>query len=119
MLRKDDAEHALPEPLRSTFRQIAAAFVAGDYQLQDHPIAGVRPIDPDTARWIAESVSAYGDALAPLDEQTWARSVYRWMDGYWLALVDLTTASEPVSDLALHAKLHESGEVEVYGVIIP
>jgi hypothetical protein len=74
MLQKDDAEHPVPEPLRSTFRQIAEAFVAGDYQLRDHPIAGVRPVEPDTAKWIAESISAYGDTLAPLDEQTWERS---------------------------------------------
>ena len=119
MLVKDDAEHALPEPLRSTFRQIAQAFVAGDYQLRDHPIAGVRPVQPDTAAWIAESISAYGDTLAPLNEQTWDRSIYRWMDGHWLALVDLTTASEPVSDLALHARLYGAGDVEVYGVFVP
>jgi hypothetical protein len=119
MLQKDGAEHAVPEPLRSTFRRIAGAFVDGDYQLRDRPIAGVRPVEPDTAKWIAECVSAYGDDLAPLDEQTWERSVYRWMDGYWLALVDLTTGSEPVSDLSLHAKLFEGGDVEVYGVFVP
>ena len=28
MLQKDDAEHPVPEPLRSTFRQIAGAFAA-------------------------------------------------------------------------------------------
>ncbi|WP_156457689.1 hypothetical protein [Altererythrobacter sp. Root672] len=107
MLHKDDAEHPVPEPLRSTFRQIADAFVAGDFQLRDHSISGVRPLDPDTAEWIADSISTYGDAIAPLNEETWNRSVYRWMDGYWQALVDLTTISEPVSDLTLHAKLYE------------
>ena len=119
MLQKDDAEHAVPEPLRSTFRQIVEAFVRGDYQLRKHSIVGVRPVQPDTAKWIAESISAYGDTLAPLSEQTWDRSIYRWMDGHWMALVDLTTASEPVSDLALHAKLHGAEDVEVYGVYVP
>ena len=119
MLQKDGFEHAVPEPMHSTFRQIAGAFVHGDYQLRDHPIAGVRPVERDTAEWIAECVSAYGDDLEPLNEQTWERSIYRWMDGYWLALVDLTTSSEPVSDLSLLAKLYEDGDVEVYGVFVP
>ncbi len=110
MLEKDEAEHLVPEPLRSSFRQIADAFVAGDFQLRDHPIAGVRPIDPDTAKRIADNISAYGETLAPLSEDTWGRSVYRWMDGYWMLIVDLTTISEPVSDLALHAKLYELGD---------
>jgi hypothetical protein len=38
MLQKDDAEHPVPEPLRSTFRQIAGAFVAGDFQLRHQGI---------------------------------------------------------------------------------
>lgn len=105
---KDEAEHPVPEPLRSTFGQIADAFLAGDFQLRDHPIAGVKPIDPDTAQSIADNISAYGETLAPLNEQTWDRSIYRWMDGYWEMLVDLTTSAEPVSDLALHAKLYET-----------
>lgn len=119
MLHKDDAEHAIPETLRRTFRQIANALVEGDYRLTEHPVDGVRPIDADTARWIADSVSAYGEKLAPLNEETWKRSVYRWIDSHWIALVDLTTVSEAVSDLALHAKLYEGGDVEVYGVYVP
>ena len=55
MLQKDDAEHPVPEPLRSTFRQIADAFVAGDYQLRNHPIASVSPVEPETAKWISEA----------------------------------------------------------------
>jgi hypothetical protein len=119
MLHKDDSEHAVPESLRPTFRQIADSLVAGDYRLMEHPVDGVRPVDADTAKWIAESVSAYGDKLAPLNEETWKRSIYRWMDGHWIALVDLTTVSEPVSDLVLHANLYEGGDVEVYGVYVP
>lgn len=122
MLQKDDAEHPVPEPLRSTFRQIAEAFVARDFQLRDHPVAGVKPIDPDTAERIANNISAYGETLAPLNEQTWERSIYRWMDGYWYMLVDLTTWSEPVSDLALHAKLYETADdclLEVEAVYVP
>lgn len=59
-----------------------------------------------------------GYLLAPLSEQTWEGSIYRWMADYWLAIVDLTTGSESVSDLSLHAKLNEGGDVEVYGVYV-
>lgn len=119
MLKKDDVEQPVPEPLRSTFRQIADAFVAGDFQLRNHSIEGVRPIDTCTADWIAENVSAYGEPLAPLNEQTWNTSICRWMDGYWQILVDLTTRSEAVSDLTLHAKLYETGELGVDAVYVP
>ena len=120
MLSKDDAEHQIPEPWRSKFRQIAEAFVAGDFQLRDHPIDGVMPVDSATAKCIADNVSDYGEVLAPLNDETWKRSVYNWMDGYWQMLVDLTTETEPVSDLALHTKLYEDGfQLEIYSVHVP
>ncbi|MEO7570715.1 MAG: hypothetical protein ABIT16_13695 [Croceibacterium sp.] len=120
MLNRDGAEHPVPYQLRSTFRQIAAAFADADYRLHHHPIEGVAAVDEETATRIADNVAAYGDALAPLDEATWNHSVYRWMDGHWLILVDLTTNREPVSDLTLHAKLHEaSGLLELDSLHVP
>jgi hypothetical protein len=118
---KDDAEHSIPEHWRPTFRQIANAFVAGDYQLRRNPVEGVAPVAGAIAEHIAANVSAYGDALAPLDDATWERSVYRWADGHWQFLVDLSTVAEPVSDLTLHAKLsEESGSLlEIYSVHVP
>ncbi|WP_425454941.1 DUF7668 domain-containing protein [Hephaestia caeni] len=49
------------------------------------------------------------------------RSVYRWLDGYWLFLVDLTTKDEEVSDLTLHAKLADASDarLEVQSVHVP
>ena len=122
MLLKDDAEHPVPASLRPTFSQIAEALVAGDYQLQSHTVARVRPVSSDTAAWMAGNIQAYGETLGPLCAETWERSVYSWMDGYWQVVVDLATTSEPVSDLALHAKLYEAAndvEVELYGVYVP
>ena len=43
------------------------------------------------------------------------------MDNHWALLIDLSTAQEPVSDLALHAKLFddERGRIEVWSVHVP
>ena len=118
---KDDVEHSIPEPWRTTFRQIANAFAAGDFELRCHTVERVAAVPPATAAQIAANVSAYGDALAPLNDATWEGSVFRWMDGYWQVLVDLTTAREPVSDLTLHAKLYEGNgsRLEIDSVHVP
>jgi len=108
MLARDDEEHSVPSELHATFREIADAFVVGDYCLRDHAIRDVCEVSPGTANAIAESVSAYGDRLAPLHRSTWGYAVYRWMGDYWQMLVDLTTEGEEVSDLTLHAKLHDT-----------
>lgn len=107
MLQKDDKEHPVPEPWRPKFKEIAAAFAAGDFELLNVRIDGVEPVEGGIADHIAANVAAYGEPLAPLNDATWERSVYRWMDGYWQVLVDLTTDGEPVSDLTLHARLDE------------
>ena len=78
-------------------------------------------MDAATAERIAENVAAYGEPLASLNDSTWERAVYRWMDGYWQVLVDLSTQAERVSDLTLHAKLHEGQgpRLEICSVHVP
>ncbi len=73
------------------------------------------------AEFIAEQIAAYGDDLVPLSEAVWQRSIYRWMDGYWEFLIDLSTTRETVSDLALHAKLFDDqyGRIQVWSVHVP
>ena len=95
--------------------------MAGDFLLRNHPTDAVKPVGTGTARHMAANIAAYGDALAPLTEDTWERSVYQWMDGHWLMLVDLSTKGEPVSDLTLHAKLSESDDLrlEIVSVHVP
>lgn len=121
MLAQDDKEHPVPEELRPRFRELVAAFVAGDYQLSRHVLDGIAPIDDDTGQFIARQIAAYGGILAPLCDEVWQRSVYLWMDGYWEFLIDLTTTEEPVSDLALLAKLFDdrNGRIEVSSVHVP
>jgi len=121
MLKKDDIEHPVPLERRAAFHAIADAFVAGDFALQTHVIEGVSPTEQSTAQFIADSISAYGDPIAPLNPTTWDRAVYRWMGGYWQFLVDLTTEAENVSDLTVHAILRDSdnARVEVQSVHVP
>lgn len=67
---KDDAEHPIPETWRASLRQMASALAVGDFELRKHQIKGVAPINPATAKHIAENVAAYGEPLAPLNEAT-------------------------------------------------
>lgn len=122
MAEKDDAEHPIPLEWRPLLTRVAAAFVDGDFGLQ-RGIAGVAPVDAETQEWIAESVDAYGETLAPLDPAVWERSCYAW-DGandHWRLLVDLTTDTEPVSDLVLHARLSDTDPqmLTIYAVYVP
>jgi hypothetical protein len=121
MLAQDDDEHPVPNELRLRLQDLVAAFVAGDFQLSKHVLDGIERIDAATAELIAGQVAAYGDNLTPLREEVWQRSVYRWMDDHWALLIDLSTAQEPVSDLALHAKLFDDewGRIEVWSVHVP
>lgn len=121
MLARDDKEHLIPERLRPRFRQLVAALVAGDFQLADHSLDGIAPIDARLAAFISEQINAYGATLAPLSEEIWERSIYIWDDPNWQFLIDLTTAEEPISDLVLHARLagDEEGLIEVWSVHVP
>jgi hypothetical protein len=121
MLKRDDDEHEVPLDWRAPFEHIVSAFLAKDFHLFDHPIDRVEPIGPSTAKSIAENIAAYGAPLAALNAATWERSIYRWMEGYWLFLVDLTTDEEDVSDLTLHARLDntQTARLEVQSVHVP
>ncbi|WP_339933673.1 hypothetical protein [uncultured Brevundimonas sp.] len=121
MLAQDDEEHPVPEELRPRFQALVAALVDGDFQLSNPVLEGITPIDKTAAQFVAGQVAAYGDTLIPLSDQVWQRSIYRWMDGYWEFLIDLSTTREPVSDLALHANLigDESGRIDVWSVHVP
>jgi hypothetical protein len=99
MLQRDEDEHEVPLDWHAPFEHIVSAFLAKDFYLFDHPIDRVEPIGPSTAKSIADNIAAYGAPLAALNAATWERSIYRWMDGYWQFLVDLTTDEEEVSDL--------------------
>ena len=121
MLERDDQEHPIPPQLHMMFFAVVAAFLEQDFELCKRPVAGVEPIDASTAKSIVDNITAYDDVLVPLNPATWERSVYRWMDGYWDFIVDLSTSREPVSDLALHVRLNSTvgSNLEVHSVHVP
>jgi hypothetical protein len=121
MLAQDNDEHPVPEDMRPRFQELIAAFVTGDFQLSRQALDGIASIGADTAKFIEGQIAAYGDSLAPLSDDVWQRSTFRWMDDHWEFLIDLSTVQERVSDLALHAKLFDgpNGRIEVWSVHVP
>ena len=121
MIGADDGEHPVPEIWRSKFSDIAAGLAIGDYRLDNSPIDGLEPIDTITANRMAENVAAYGGQLTSLSDATWSTSVCRWMGDHWQVLVDLSTTTEPVSDLTLHAKVFDAdcSRIRIVSVHVP
>jgi hypothetical protein len=121
VLLRDDREHQIPESWRTPFEQVVEAFLRGDFELSSPTLEHVEPIDPAKAASIRSAIEFYGSLLAPLDSRTWERSVYLWVDGSWEFIVDLTMIDQPISDLAVHAKLLDgSGEkLNVWSVHVP
>ncbi|WP_298395531.1 hypothetical protein [Sphingobium sp.] len=114
-------EHAIPLEWRTAVQNMVTSFISGDFTLSHSSFDRIAPVDPIIAQSIAANISAYGCTLAPLNPAVWGRAVYRWMDGYWQFLIDLTTTAEPVSDLVIHARLRDDGlaRLEVQSVHVP
>ncbi|WP_298335691.1 hypothetical protein [uncultured Erythrobacter sp.] len=119
-LASDDGEHLVPATWRSVFEDIVRAFSAGDFQLKESTIDFVAPIDEETAKHFEYCVASYGDIIVELDPKVWDQSIYaRTFDG-WQFLIDLTTRSEQVSDLVLHAKFDQATRLlELQSVHVP
>lgn len=79
-------------------------------------------MDKKTHEFIQKSISSYGNELAPLDPQVWNYAICRWTGGHWDVLLDLSTASEPVSDLVLFLRVIEAEngyEMEAVSAHVP
>lgn len=100
------------------FAALVAEFVRGQFSSL---IAGVRLSDVKVSDLIAQNVRAYGDQLTTLTDEAWDSSRYRWMDGYWQVLLDLSTDRENVSDLVLHARIRDEPALHIIvdGVWVP
>jgi hypothetical protein len=121
-LTKDPSrQQPVPTVWRKTLAAIVESIRTGDFQLAAG-IPGVPKLTANTADHIEQSLGSYGANLDPLPDSAWDTSVCQWMGGYWELLVDLYTAEEGSSDLALFARVRESGSsfsFEVISVHVP
>lgn len=121
ILKDEENERPIPTAWRKTLIDVVDAFKEGDFQLK-RGICGVCPISEEEAARIAGNIEAYGDNIVGLPEGAWRTSIYRWMRGYWDALIDLYTAREGASDLVLFVRVHEDGSrfsFEIQSVNVP
>lgn len=118
-----DEENELPIPYdwRQTFYDVVEAFRNNDFELQ-REIKYVRKVTLENAKIIKANIQAYGDCLISLPDSTWETSIYQWEGGCWVVLIDLYTEKEEESDLALFAKVYETGHTyrfEIQSIQVP
>lgn len=115
-LKDPEQQHPIPEVWRNTLTKIANAIGDGDYQLL-RGIAFVPSLPPNRAKLIEQNLKDYGASLIYLPEDTWNTSACQWMGSYWDVLVDLFTAEEGASDLAISVRVRESGNTYSFDVL--
>ena len=99
--------HPIAGAWRPMLRNVVRCFVAGDYGLETG-VLGVEPVSAKTAEHIRRFIADYGATLVDLPPDSWRTSVAQWYGTHWDILVDLWTAEEGRSDLALAGKIVES-----------
>ena len=121
VLSEDDKEHPIPTILRPAFESIAAAFAAGDFRLKSVKLPEVVPIESDLAADFAANVSDYGEQLITLHPEVWDRACYSFQRTHWDAIIDLSTRNEQVSDLAMHARIRTTPDlqIEIWSIHVP
>lgn len=106
VIKNREAELPIPSKWRSTIAKIVDALVAEDYVLRSVvPNSELR--SSDVASQMRSYIEDYGEKLIPLSEKCWDSSVYIWQGKDWLALVDLSTDKEEVSDLVMQLSISE------------
>ena len=91
-------------PLRLEWRDTLGAIIAGVKSGQYPMRSGkdtIAKVSPKTASFIASYVEDYGEVIIEQTDAAWKRSVCFWEGDKWRALVDLSTLTEPISDLVL------------------
>ena len=103
----DDQELPIPTEWRSALKQLADKAVFGT-NIEPSSNIEIGEIDSKTRSSHHYNIASYPDPLGPLNEQSWKTSIYIWDSPHWALLVDLTDADGHVTDLVLHAKVHET-----------
>jgi hypothetical protein len=121
ILKDNHSQLPIPSAWRKTFFDIVEALKEGDFRIERN-IPGVRQVSDQDAARIADNIKAYGAQLISLPDLTWQTSACQWMNSYWDILIDLFTAEEGASDLALAARVYEDSGAyifEIQSVYVP
>lgn len=104
---KDEVQTAVPHAWRETLGAIVDSLRRGDLRIGEG-IENVDPLSEDVSNQCREAVVDYGSAtLIRLPEATWNTSVAMWQGDHWVCLVDLWTAEDGRSDLALEVRISQ------------
>lgn len=120
-VKDEEAEHPVADAWRPLFREINRAFMRGDFALAHEP-PGVTLRSPGCADQIQRTLTAWGETLVELPDETWTTSVALWMGDHWEVVVDLWTAESGRIDLIIDARVYEAEggyRIEVGSVHVP
>jgi len=120
-VKDEEAEHPVADAWRPLFREINRAFMRGDFALAHAP-ANVTLEYPEDVGPIRNALTAWGEALVELPDETWTTSVALWMGDHWEVVVDLWTAESGRIDLIIDARVYETERgyrIEVGSVHVP
>lgn len=108
-LRRKIEAHELPIPTawRPALKQLADKAILGT-EIKTLSNIKIGQIDSETKSIHRYNIDEYPDTLGPLDKQTWETSIYIWDSPYWRVLIDLTDLDGHITDLVLHARVHET-----------
>ena len=110
----------MPEPVKDEERPVAEVWRPALAAIVDslvrregvlaRGVEGVEPVPLDKTRSYFDAVDAYGSVtLVPLPDEAWNTALVIWHGNHWGCLVDLWTAEEGRSDLALDVDIFEQG----------
>ncbi|MEF9388525.1 hypothetical protein V4890_23325 [Ralstonia solanacearum species complex bacterium KE056] len=121
VFKDEDSQRPIPFVWRHTFCEIVEAFKDGDFRIS-RGVVGVRNVSEQDAARMAKNIKDYGAHLISLPEEAWETSACQWMRSYWDVLIDLFTAEEGASDLALAVRVFEDGAAysfEIQSLYVP
>lgn len=105
----EDHELPIPTEWRLALKQLADKIVLGA-EIEALPNIEIGLIDSETVSSHNYNIEGYPDKLGPLQESSWKTSIYIWDSPYWQVLVDLADENGNISDLVLHARIHETAQ---------
>lgn len=110
ILKDEDHELPVPHAWRGPLREIVELIRDRKADAAITP-SGIEPITEEDMASFSTYIGRYGEGdLISLPQKTWETSVYRWMKGYWIVLVDLFLEGDIRSDMVLFVTILEHGQ---------